>query len=86
LRSHISPNRIPKKAIPTTVKTLGDRILVKRFEMGLSQCQLARLLGVTTRLVVQWEQDFQMPNDSEWQELAKFLCFEASFLSLESNR
>jgi ribosome-binding protein aMBF1 (putative translation factor) len=84
-RSHISMNRMPNKAMPITVKTLGDRIMVKRFEMDLSQRQLARLVRVTTKIVVQWENDLLTPNDGERQALAKVLCVEESFLSLESN-
>ena len=72
--------------MPTTVKTFGDRIMVKRFEMGLSQRQLAQLLGVTAGLVVQWENDLLQPHDCERQALAKVLPFEIGFLSLNSNR
>jgi ribosome-binding protein aMBF1 (putative translation factor) len=85
-RSHISTNRIPTKALPTTVNTLGDRIMVKRFERGLSRAQLARLLGVMTKIVVQWENDLLLPHDCEREALAKVLSVEESFLLLESNR
>jgi ribosome-binding protein aMBF1 (putative translation factor) len=53
--------------------------------MGLSQRQLAQLLGVATKIVVHWENELLLPNDCERQALAKALCFEAGFFSLESN-
>lgn len=41
----------PKKAIPAAIKTLGDYLLVKRYEKGLQQRYVAQMAGVATLTV-----------------------------------
>jgi DNA-binding transcriptional regulator YiaG len=84
-RSHIGTNRSHKKAIPTTPKTLGDHILLKRFEKGLSQRQLAHLLEVPTSQVIRWENDARLPTEPEWRALAVALSLESGLIQWKSN-
>jgi DNA-binding transcriptional regulator YiaG len=72
-RKHISTNRSPKKAIPTLIQTLGDYLLLKRFEKGLSQRQVAQRVDVTILTVKQWEGDRQTPTEAEWLALKDLL-------------
>jgi DNA-binding transcriptional regulator YiaG len=83
--SHISSKRHRRKIFPTVLKTLGDRIHVKRVEKGLLQGQLGRKLGVAREVVMDWERDLRTPNDDEWQSLAKVLGLEPGLLSIKSN-
>jgi ribosome-binding protein aMBF1 (putative translation factor) len=81
-RSHIPTNRKPKKAVPTTVKTLGDYIQTMRFKKGLHQCQLAEALGVPASLIALWEKDRQAPTEDQWTRLAPLLNLDPTFVSL----
>jgi DNA-binding transcriptional regulator YiaG len=72
-RSHIPTNRKLKKAIPTTIKTLGDHIQFKRFQEGLHMRQLAEALGVPAYLVASWEKDRRVPTADHWTRLARLL-------------
>jgi transcriptional regulator with XRE-family HTH domain len=67
------------------VKTLGDRILVKRFEKGLSQRQLAHLLDIPISRVMQLENDLLMPTDTERQALASVLSLDSGNIRFKPN-
>ena len=64
-RAHISTNRQPKKAIPAIVKTLGDRIQIKRLETGISLKQLAKTMSVRVTETTTWENDRAMPSPEQ---------------------
>jgi DNA-binding transcriptional regulator YiaG len=51
--------RKPKydKPLPTSIKTIGDWIQVKRQEKNLTPCHLAAKMGIATALVRAWEED-----------------------------
>jgi ribosome-binding protein aMBF1 (putative translation factor) len=72
-RSHIPVERSPRKAFPTTLNTLGDHIKAKRVEKGLTQRQLAQMLGIGRALLQRWECDCQVPNQKDWHTLVDFL-------------
>jgi len=72
-RAHIPVERSPRKAFPTTVKTLGDHIKAKRVEKGLTQRLLAGMLGIGRALLQRWERDRQLPDQEDWQKLVKIL-------------
>jgi DNA-binding transcriptional regulator YiaG len=72
-RSHISTNRKPRKAFPTTVKTLGDEIQVKRKESELSARKLAGMLSVPVATVTSWERGQSIPDPSQLALLSKLL-------------
>ena len=77
-RNHISPNRKPRKAVPSTLSTLGDQIQFGRFQKGLFQSQVAELLGVTTADVRLWEQNERNPTEPHWIRLANLLSLAAA--------
>ena len=73
-RGHIGTNRRPRKSLPTTVKTLGDRIQVCRYEKGLLQSELAEKMGITIEAIQLLENDLRVPKDKEWQMLETILA------------
>jgi ribosome-binding protein aMBF1 (putative translation factor) len=77
-RSHIPVNRMPRKSFPTTPKTLGDRIQIRRVEMKLSQAELASKIGITKLILRLWESDSQAPKGQEWQKLEALLGIDAN--------
>ncbi|MEO7297430.1 MAG: helix-turn-helix transcriptional regulator [Verrucomicrobiota bacterium] len=60
-----------RKAFPTTPKTIGDHLILKRFIADLSQEQVAAILGVSNNTLSSWENDKSVPpvasriNDTE---------------------
>ena len=46
---------VPPSPYPLLVETMGDRIRLLRTARGLTQGELAKLCGVTTSAVSQWE-------------------------------
>ena len=82
---HIPAIRRLGKPVPKVLKTLGDHILAKRFEQGLSRRQLAQTIGVTSRLVWQWELDLKFPSQAHLQALADALDSDAGFIAIKSH-
>jgi len=66
-------NRNGRKIIPTTPKTLGDRIFLSRYERRLKQSEVAAKLGISWRTIHAWERDQQVPNTDQWKALAGLL-------------
>lgn len=58
---HISVDRKPRKAVPTTPKTLGDYILLKRYEKRLDMRKISSQLGISPSLLCAWENDLCEP-------------------------
>lgn len=85
LRTLVSTHRKGRKAVPTALKTLGDRILAKRFEQGLTGRKLAGMLGVTTQQVTRWEENVQVPSEDYWHALAKALRLDAGLIKFKFN-
>jgi ribosome-binding protein aMBF1 (putative translation factor) len=73
MEAHILPNRRPRKAFPTTLKTPGDHIQAGRVAKGLSQRELAKKLEVPKWLVKQWEEAQQTPTEEQWLSLGNIL-------------
>jgi len=69
------------KCVPTTPKTLGDHIRLKRLEKGLTQGKVVASVGVTMKLLSAWERDLAMPSGEEWSRLVSLLGLDATFLS-----
>ncbi len=63
--------------MPTTLKTLGDHIQVRRFEEGLLQSELAEKMGVTTSLIQLWENDDCLPDERQFKMLVSLLAPQA---------
>ena len=77
-RKHIPGKRCPRKSFPTTPKSLGDLIQIKRVEKKLSPTELAQNTGVTKQTVRRWEKDAEIPNEREWRLLESLLGLETS--------
>jgi DNA-binding transcriptional regulator YiaG len=57
---------------------LGDHLLLKRIEANLSQPEVARKAGVSTRTVRKWEHDHACPTEDHWQMLTQILPVDAT--------
>lgn len=68
-RTHISTERRPRKAFPTTPKTFGEHLRIKRLEMGLTQGTLGEKLGVEKVEVGFWERDQMSPTEAQLSKL-----------------
>ena len=84
-RIHIPAKRYPRKSVPTTPKTLGDHIRLKRYEKGLLLRQVAEMTGVTVTTLKSFESDATIPNDLQWQSLEKFLMLDPGLKPTKSN-
>ena len=62
--------------MPTAIKTLGDYLLVKRYEKGLKQRYIDQMVGVAISTVRRWETDVEKPTRDEWAVLVKVLGLE----------
>jgi DNA-binding transcriptional regulator YiaG len=71
--------------MPTTLKTPGDCILAKRFEKGLTPCQLASMLHVPLERLKQLENDAEAPTQAEWTALISALSLESGFIQWKPN-
>ena len=71
-----------RKLIPVNVKTLGDRLLLKRIEADLSQSELAQKAGVSVRTVRKWEYGIACPTEVHWQTLRYILGLDDAFSAL----
>jgi transcriptional regulator with XRE-family HTH domain len=76
---------MPRKPFPTSPKTLGDHIQVKRLEKGLSRQQLAQAMRVTVERLNRLENDAQTPTTTEWQALITALSLEESLIQRQPN-
>jgi len=54
-------------------KTLGDFLRKKRVEAGLSQCQVAEIVGVSTETIKMWEHNKTKPTGRFRQSAVAFL-------------
>jgi DNA-binding transcriptional regulator YiaG len=67
-------NRNVRKAIPTTPKTLGDRLLLSRYKRGLKQDEMAKAMGVPVLLISKWERDICQPSGEQMRQLESILA------------
>jgi len=61
------------KPLPTSIKTLGDWIQVKRQEKNLTSGHVAAKMGIAPALVRSWESGSSQPDSKQLQDLANFL-------------
>ena len=61
------------KPYPLEIKTLGDLLMIRRKQPGLSHKQLAAKMGIRVHWLRRWEFDRCQPSQPEWDELRKFL-------------
>lgn len=64
------------------MSTIGDRIKLKRKELGLTQAELGAKINVTDRAVSKWEQNEGNPDMSLIADLAKVLGVTLDYLIL----
>jgi DNA-binding transcriptional regulator YiaG len=64
---------MPRKSFPTSVKTLGDQIRLKRHEIGLTASKIAKSVGIPVTVFNKWELDQRIPSQAEWAHIAGLL-------------
>lgn len=57
-------------------KTLGEYVLKRRLFLKLSQPQLAKLLGVSTETILNWELNYRKPGINHIGKLIQFLGYD----------
>jgi len=67
-RPKILPQGYPKRP-----RTLGERIKKKRMDMGLFQKDVARIIGISTDTVTNWEKDRTKPSLKNLSKIEQFL-------------
>ena len=73
IRTDNSINRKPPKAFPTMLETFGDHLRVARYELGLTQRQLAAKTGIESIRIQAFETDQVEPAQSERAALRQIL-------------
>jgi ribosome-binding protein aMBF1 (putative translation factor) len=63
--------------LPTSIKTLGDWIQVKRHQKNLTSAHLAAKMGIATAMVHSWENDTSEPDDRQREILSNLLALDA---------
>jgi DNA-binding XRE family transcriptional regulator len=63
----------PRKLIPVTPRTIGDYLILKRFEAGLSQAEVAAKVGIPYKALHAWEHDHEFPTDAQLERLNEIL-------------
>jgi ribosome-binding protein aMBF1 (putative translation factor) len=75
-RAHVPAVCYRRKPLPTSIKTLGDLIQIKRYEKRLTVWQLALKMGIATAMIRAWECNTEHPNGQQRGELANILGFQ----------
>lgn len=57
-------------------QTLGEHVRKRRLFLKLSQPQLAKLLGVSTETILNWELDYKKPSINHIGKLIQFLGYD----------
>lgn len=57
-------------------ETLGEHVLKRRLYLKLFQPELAKLLGVTTETVLNWELNYRKPSINHTGKLIQFLGYD----------
>jgi ribosome-binding protein aMBF1 (putative translation factor) len=68
----------PDKPIPVEIKTLGQLLIGRRTEAGLTQKELAGKAGIPRKWVGRWERGRAIPNHAEWSKLGSVLTLPAA--------
>jgi len=75
-RAHIPAAWYRRKPLPTSIKTLGDLIHVKRNEKRLSLGRVAIKMGIAAADIRVWEANLSQPDVRQMELLAKILDFQ----------
>jgi ribosome-binding protein aMBF1 (putative translation factor) len=65
------------KPLPTSIKTLGDLIQIKRHEKHLTPGHLAAKMGIATTLIRSWEDGTVQRENRQLEGLARLLGLDA---------
>ncbi|MBK8609387.1 MAG: helix-turn-helix transcriptional regulator [Chitinophagaceae bacterium] len=72
-RSTHSIKKPPISGFPWHPKTLGEKILRKRLELGLTQLEVAQKLGLNDQTVCRWEKGENNPRVKQYFKIMDFL-------------
>jgi ribosome-binding protein aMBF1 (putative translation factor) len=72
-RAHIPSYTYRRKPLPTSIKTLGDLIQIKRYEKRLTLWQLAQKMGIAAQLIRAWEDETARPTQQQCEQLAAII-------------
>lgn len=64
---------MPDSRMPLVIRTTGDGLRKRRLEIGLTQAQVAEILGVAEATVGNWETVKQRPSERFLPRIASFL-------------
>lgn len=70
------------KPYPKELKTYGDHIRKKRLDLNLKQSEVAKIIGVTTDTIINWELNRRTPKSSQ---IHKILSFFENFSSSKNS-
>lgn len=72
---------MPDSRMPLVIRTTGDGLRKRRLEIGLTQAQVAEILGVAEATVGNWETVKQRPSERFLPRIASFLGSERLVLT-----
>jgi ribosome-binding protein aMBF1 (putative translation factor) len=61
------------KPFPAIIKTVGDFLMARRKEAGLTREILSKTTGIPLHWLGRWERDRAMPSMAEWSKLSEFI-------------
>ena len=76
----------PASRSPKEPRTLGEHLLKRRRDLGLSQVQVAKALGVNAGTVITWEKNRQEPSGRRLVGIIRFLGYDPRAGSPSSSR
>jgi transcriptional regulator with XRE-family HTH domain len=62
------------KAYPKAVKTIGDAIRKRRFDLGLLQKEVAKMMGCDKTTILNWERGHTHPSANHMAQMVIFLA------------
>jgi transcriptional regulator with XRE-family HTH domain len=68
----------PRPGYPDEPKTLGERLLKRRLDLGLRQRDVAKRLGASHQSYENWEMDKHEPEFRFWPGIISFLGYDPS--------
>lgn len=69
----IKRSKFHAKGYPAKPKTIGEKLIKKRMDMGLFQKDVAKIIGVSTDTITYWEKGRTELNKRNTEKLNKFL-------------
>lgn len=62
-----------RKPFPKEIKTLGDQLRKVRLERNMSQKEVAKIIGVTTDTITNWELNRNKPQKKYSKQIKNYL-------------